>query len=95
VVEIALPERQRIFRDTLEKNEIRALLAEAASEAAGRSVNVSILTETPAAGSPDAGRVESPAGRRERLLGAALSQAEVKRLMETFGGQVVDIQELS
>lgn len=96
VVEITLPEKQRIFRDTLEKSEIRLLLAEAASEAAGRSVNISILTEASTTGAPDGDpRGNSPAGRRERLLDAALGQTEVKRLMETFGGQVVDIQDLS
>ena len=93
VVEIAFPEKQRFFRDGLEARESREALEAAASEAAGRAISVRTVLEATASGDEAAPATSGPA-KRERLLDSAMRQPGVKMVMETFKGQIVDIQEI-
>jgi DNA polymerase-3 subunit gamma/tau len=91
---IVMPGRQRFLREALETPESRALLREAAAEAVGRPVEVVVAVDDAAEAAeppPDAGN--GGAGRRRRLLEEAMKEPQVRRVLETFGGQVVDIRE--
>ncbi len=95
-VEIVFEERQRFFLEGLESPESRSLLQEAASEVESRPMTVSILVEPPPAVEEGAVLHEAAtrAGMRERLIESALNEPAVKRVIETFRGQIVDIQKI-
>jgi DNA polymerase-3 subunit gamma/tau len=92
-VEIAFPEKQRFFRDGLEARESREALEAAASEAAGRRISVRTTLEAVAAGGAAEPTPTGP-GKRDRLLDSAMKQPGVRMVMESFKGQIVDIQEI-
>ncbi|MBI3448242.1 MAG: DNA polymerase III subunit gamma/tau [Acidobacteria bacterium] len=92
VVEIAFGEKQSFSRDAIETADARATIEAAASEIAGRPVRVRTALEAPGQDEP---APEAAPARRDRLIEAAMKQPEVRMVMETFRGQIVDIQEIS
>ncbi len=94
-LEIVLPPSQLFLRRSLETPESRELIGEAASEAAGRPLSVSIVVGGSDGGDGDGGQKTAPAGagKRERMLQAALAQPGVKMVMDAFSGRIVDIKE--
>jgi len=92
VVEIAFGPKQSFSREAIENADARSTIEAAASEIAGRQVIVRTAIEAPG---PDEPAPETGPARRDRLIEAAMRQPEVRMVMETFRGQIVDIQEIS
>jgi hypothetical protein len=92
-VRIAFGPRQGFFRESLTTEESLAILREAARDATGSDLSIEIAAEAPAAGPAAEAEAGGTQGRRERLIQQALSRPGVRRLMEAFGGQIVDIRE--
>ena len=93
-IRVVFGPKQAFFMQSLSSPESRAILEEAAEAAAGRALAVEIETDdTPS----DPGQDASGGGstRREKLLKEALDRPEVKMVMDTFGGQIVDIRDLT
>lgn len=94
-LEIAFAPSQLFILRSLEAPESRKLIEEAASEAAGRPLSISIVVDGSDGGDGDGGEKAAPAGpgKRERMLQAALAQPGVKMVMDAFSGRIVDIKE--
>jgi DNA polymerase-3 subunit gamma/tau len=96
-LEIVFAPSQLFIRRSLEAPESRKLIEEAASEASGRPLSISIVIDGSDGGDGDGAEKAAPAGsgKRERMLQAALAQPGVKMVMDAFSGRIVDIKELN
>ncbi len=98
-IRVEFAPRQSFFRESLATPESRAILREAALEAAGRTLEIEVAAGAAPAAESQASVATDPAGagqgRRERLIQEALSRPGVKMVMDAFGGQIVDIREIT
>jgi len=90
---ISLPGNFGPHKAALEKEELRAAIEEAVSNAAGSKVTLEV-TCSAANGVPRDGRAAaSPESRKRALKEQALSDPAVRRVMELFDGTLVDVEE--
>jgi DNA polymerase-3 subunit gamma/tau len=95
VLEIAFGEKQSFFRDKVASRDTIEFLARAAREVAGRALEVKVVIASPA--TIDRVVTDTPvvddSARRDALRREAEQEPIVKTLLETFEGEIVDVDQ--
>jgi DNA polymerase-3 subunit gamma/tau len=95
VLEIAFGEKQSFFRDKVASRDTVEFLARAAKEVAGRPLEVKVVVASPA--TIDRVVTDTPvvddSARRDALRREAEQEPIVKTLLETFEGEIVDVDQ--
>lgn len=98
-IRVEFAPRQSFFRESLSTPESRAILKGAALEASGHPMEIEVGAAASSPAESQDSTAAEPAGagqgRRERLIQEALSRPGVKMVMDAFGGQIVDIREIT
>ncbi len=96
VLEIAYGEKQSFFRDRVADLETTEYLRGVAAGAAGRPLQIKVVVasaatiDRPVAASP----ADDERARKARLRDEALREPMVKTLLDTFGGEVIDVDQV-
>ena len=91
-LEIAFSEKHLFFREKTEERENLLYLRRVAREAAARDLAIKVTVATPGAvAERTAAQGETEETRKERLRREAERAPMVRSLLDTFGGQIVDV----
>ncbi len=94
-LEIAFGERQRFFREKIESRDSLEYLKRVARDSAGRELLVRVTATTPGVvESRTLSPGEAEERRRQRLRAAAEEAPIVRTLLNAFGGQIVDVEQV-
>ncbi|MFQ5877675.1 MAG: hypothetical protein ACE5JH_08330, partial [Acidobacteriota bacterium] len=90
---IAFQERHSFFREKVDSRDAISYLKRVAEEEAGRPLEIVVTVAAPAAiDTAVVSTEEAEASRRRRLREEAMKEPAVQTLLETFGGEIIDVE---
>jgi DNA polymerase-3 subunit gamma/tau len=89
---IAFGEKQSFFREKVENPEATDYLKRTAREIVGRDLAIRVEVTTPAMlDTAEVSPAEAEASRKRRLREDAMKEPAVQKLLESFGGEIIDV----
>ncbi|MCZ6696004.1 MAG: DNA polymerase III subunit gamma/tau [Acidobacteria bacterium] len=89
---IAFGEKQAFFKEKVASRDAIEYLKRAAEEIAGRELSIRVETATPALiDTAEVSPAEAEASRKRRLREDAMKEPAVQKVLEAFGGEIVDV----
>ncbi len=89
---IAFGEKQAFFKEKIASRDSIEYLKQAAGELAGRALSIRVETAAPALiDTSEASPAEAEESRKRRLREDAMKEPAVQKILEAFGGEIVDV----
>ncbi|MEE9292581.1 MAG: DNA polymerase III subunit gamma/tau, partial [Acidobacteriota bacterium] len=89
---IAFGEKQEFFKEKIASRDSIEYLKQAAGELAGRALSIRVETAAPALiDTSEASPAEAEESRKRRLREDAMKEPAVQKVLEAFGGEIVDV----
>ncbi len=89
---IAFGEKQAFFKEKVASRDAIEYLKRAAEEIAGRELSIRVETATPALiDTAEVSPAEAEASRKRRLREDAMKEPAVQKVLEAFGGEIIDV----